>query len=581
MPTNVSVPIWRCDFCGATFRQNEAAAQRCEAAGQPVILPPGSLMLDYHDARHLNGNWEGGFQMHQLYPFPGRFGTVASEYNQAAGHTVSYAVDVDPEQCRDERGIYRFPGGRQPREVRTEHLDPYEPGALTVAPNTWLGHYRGLQPTDDYGWILDAVGLPRSAMNPNRDVADWWVRPLTPEVRAVLDAIGAWPKLIENRPDRRRYRDEWLVNNKLGGYALGVTREEGRPASKQRAVWYLRGADQDRLVGEVNDLWRRWRGGASVGARCEPEAVHAPQPRLVSMREHLTASKLSKELKALVAATGVEWPARTDATTYANLLIDKTVEYRMETDDRLFAAAIVIAVKGRKGGVGKSTVAAALARRLARAGHSVVLVDFDVAGPSQHLIHDLGPVATDTERVMVLPSETDVPGLRVFSPGQIFGPAAKNQWSETTVQQWVDFVGSSLDLGGADFVVLDMPPGESALHSAVSNSHTSRIDAEVHVTTGHPLALADAERDLCNGRGRARYRYLVENLSRIRGNIGLGHEVEMRLHGVTDEAVRALATRSQTEWGGSLPWVSGVDELASTPEMDDLAVMIAATPVPS
>lgn len=579
MPTNVSTPIWRCDICGERFGPDQATAERCESAGQPSIMPAGTLMLGYGS---LHGSYDDRFVLRQLYPFKNghRMGTLAARHHQRAGHTVTYAIDLDPAlYWNADRDYYEWPNGLQPKQIDSEHLTPNRAGVLQLHTNAWLGHHASIRDHADCDWLFAAVGLTRGTLNPDRDRYSRWARPLTPAVLAVLDAINAYPKFISDKPAIRHYGNSLQLNDTLSNYALGKTRVEGRQANTRRTLWYLRGANEDQLVAEVNDLWRRWRGGSTCWDRggfggSEPmpvEDIDVPRPYMVSTKDHLTASKLPKRLKELVAATGVEWPARTDASAYARILIDKTLEYRMETEARLFPGARVIAVRGRKGGVGKSTVAAALARRLAVAGRSVVLVDFDVAGPSQHIIHNLGEIRADTERVMVLPSETDVPGLRVFSPGQVFGADAKTQWSETTVGQWVDFVGSSLDLGGAEFVVIDMPPGESGLHHVIGDvADRGAVDVEVHVTTGHPLSLGDTERDLVKFRPVAGTRFLVENLSRVRGFVGMGNSVEVRLHGITEDAP-AMAERTGTEWAGSLPWAASVAALADSPEITKLA----------
>lgn len=580
MVINVSKPMWRCEICGETFGESKETAERCESAGRPFELPPGTLMLDYN----ARGGWKQteGFQIRRLFAGGFRYGTVAATHHQRTGHTVKYVLDLNPPDYWDAaRGYHRWPDSSQPSTVTSEVLWPNLPGRLQLRGATWLGHHATINDHADYGWLFDAVGLPRGTLDPTGELRQaYWTRPLTPEIKAVLDELHAYPDFIHNRRDIRRLTHPWIIKTRAASLALNtVGRVNGAgPANTRRTLWYLRGADEDALCERLNDMWRTWRGGTGtlVGGKwdvCEVGTEDVPAPKVRSTRDHLTASKLTRRLKELAAATGVEWPARTNATAYCNLLLDKLLEYRVETDSSLFPGRRVIEVKGRKGGVGKSTVAAALARRLALAGRRVALVDFDLAGPSQHILHNLpAGVATDTKRVMILPTETDVPGLVVFSPGQVFPAAANNQWSETTTGQWVDFVGSSLDLGDAEIVVLDMPPGESGLHARLSGSS---IDVEVHVTTGHPLSLADTERDLVSDQARSRRRYLVENLSRVRGTVGSGEQVEVRLHGLTEDAP-AMAERARVDWAGSLPWaIGGVAELADSDEIIHLAKLVS------
>lgn len=588
MPTNIAEPIWACDICRQGFGGDRAAAQRCESAGPPVAIPNGALLLDYEQQSTGDGTRPAGFHLHPLYRYPDRIGTVAATHHTRAGHFLTYAIGVDPRRHWDaSRGRYRWPQDGEPRRVAGTDLHPHRPGALQIRARRRIGAHRGIGDRADHGWILDAVGLSRGRA-PGIDVdgrSARWVRPLTAEVKAVLDALHAYPVFLEPHPELRRRRDgrPATVNTgpALGSLAFGTAgrvRPDG-PANARRALWFLRGADEQKLIAQINAMWREWRGGSGrldhgsdpnkIWDDCPVGVYDVPVPRLRSTHDHLTASKLTSRLKALIAATGVDWPARTNATAYCSLLITKTLEYRMDTERTLFPGVRVVAVRGRKGGVGKSTVAAALARRLAQDGHTVVLVDFDLAGPSQHLIHNLGPVVTDTDRVMIQPAPAGVDRLQVFSPGQIFGPDTTPQWSDTTVAQWTDFVGSSLDLADADIVVLDMPPGGNGLHAHLTGDR-GRADVEVHVTTGHPLALADTERDLA-APARPGRRYLVENLSRISGTDPDGRTTEIRLFGITTDAPE-LAARTGTAWAGSLPWVAGpFTTLADSTEIRALA----------
>lgn len=579
MVSNVSKPIWRCDVCGETFGESRETAERCESAGKPIELPAGTLMLDFEAHRGLTR--PAGFFLRRLYPGAFRYGTLAATHHQRTGHTVKYVLDLDPVLYWDaDRRYHRWPNGSQPNTTTSEVLWPHVAGKLQLRGAHWLGHHGGVNDHEDFGWLLDAVGLPRGTIDPSAEMRQvYWTRPLTPEIKAVLDELHAYPDFFPERPDIRRLTHPWMVKTRAAALALNTVGRvhAGATPNTRRTVWYLSGADQATAIETLNAMWREWRGGTGklVGGTwdtCELGDYDVPAPKVRSTRDHLTASKLPRKVKDLVAATGVEWPARTNATAYCNLLLDKLLEYRVETDSSLFPGRRVIAVRGRKGGVGKSTVAAALAQRLAYAGRRVALVDFDLAGPSQHILHNLpAGVDTDTDRVMIRPSKSSVHGLVVFSPGQVFPPAANNQWSQTTIGQWVDFVGSSLDLGDTEIVVLDMPPGESAVHANLS----SAIDVEVHVTTGHPLSLADTERDLVAERRRPLSRYLVENLSRVRGVTGDGVAVEIRLHGLTEDAP-ALAERTKSTWAGSLPWATGgVIELANCDELAQLAKLVS------
>jgi hypothetical protein len=76
MPTNISKPRWICDICGECHEENRAAAERCEAAGPPVTLPDGELLLTY-DAH----SYRPSFGLVVLHPHP-RIVTAATKWNE-------------------------------------------------------------------------------------------------------------------------------------------------------------------------------------------------------------------------------------------------------------------------------------------------------------------------------------------------------------------------------------------------------------------------------------------------------------------------------------------------------------------
>ncbi len=128
--------------------------------------------------------------------------------------------------------------------------------------------------------------------------------------------------------------------------------------------------------------------------------------------------------------------------------------------------SVLLAVGGGKGGTGKSTVALALAARLAAAGEQVVLADLDFGGANLHTM--LGLPATGTSLVDFLYRKSDrrlrlgdclvatpFPGLRLL-PGDGFMPGIANLefWRKRRLLREL------LQLSG-DFVVCDLGAGSS------------------------------------------------------------------------------------------------------------------------
>lgn len=572
MPIDVATPIWACTICGARFGTDLQAAARCEDAGPPRVLPGSELLLDYRPGPGQ------GFTLHQLHPLPGRVGTLASAYTADAGHVAYYLVDCDPAQHVGADGTLRLPSP-EPARVQSDWLTPHQPGTVNVRSS--MGVRRGFQaPAGAAAWIADAVGLSRPGAPADADVDLEQVRALTDPVKAVLDALGA--SIVPARgTGHPQYGFQWSHGHGQGALAAEAGRGRDGAVNRDRARWWLHSADPQAAAAEANARWQQWRDGQSGDV---------PTPRLVCPPgddgRALSASKLSRRLRDLVAATGVPWPARTSATAYIRTLITETLGFTMPFTDLLFPGLRVVAFYGGKGGVGKSTAAAAFARRAAATGRRVTVVDCDLTGPTQHVLFNLGRVLTDPAAKRLLPSPTDVPGLSVFSAGQVFASDAAVQWDAQSTQQWLSFVGSSLDLDEVDLVVLDLPAGDHPVYDVVFDPRRVTLTAAVHVTSGHRVSLAAAERSLDRVSRRALpalagRHVLVENLSRAAGLTEAGQMAEIRLVG-DEGAARALGGRFALEWGGSLPWAPDPADLAQSPQMADLVdQVLAGVPCPA
>ena len=147
----------------------------------------------------------------------------------------------------------------------------------------------------------------------------------------------------------------------------------------------------------------------------------------------------------------------------------------------------LIAVASCKGGVGKSTVAAALACELAQRGHRVGLLDTDIFGPSIPTLFDCrdldlqaGPGNT------LLPAQVGALKLMSFgfwlgdAPAVMRGPMVTNY-----IQQLLHGV----QWGALDYLFLDLPPGTGDIQLTITQA--VRLNGAVVVTTPQPLALAD------------------------------------------------------------------------------------------
>ena len=147
----------------------------------------------------------------------------------------------------------------------------------------------------------------------------------------------------------------------------------------------------------------------------------------------------------------------------------------------------LIAVASCKGGVGKSTVAAALACELAGRGHRVGLLDTDIFGPSIPTLFDCRDLDLKAgPGNMLLPAQVGALKLMSFgfwlgdAPAVMRGPMVTNY-----IQQLLHGV----QWGELDYLFLDLPPGTGDIQLTITQA--VQLNGAVVVTTPQPLALAD------------------------------------------------------------------------------------------
>jgi ATP-binding protein involved in chromosome partitioning len=154
-------------------------------------------------------------------------------------------------------------------------------------------------------------------------------------------------------------------------------------------------------------------------------------------------------------------------------------------------AKSVIAVGSGKGGVGKSTIAVALALGLKRAGSKVGLLDTDVYGPS--IPHLLGlenappPAVVDGKVPPVL-----FDGMPVMSMGFLLPPGKAVVWRGPMLHSYVTQFLRDVAWGDLDYLIIDMPPGTGDV--ALSLSQVLPVTGSVIVCTPQEVALLDATR---------------------------------------------------------------------------------------
>jgi ATP-binding protein involved in chromosome partitioning len=151
-------------------------------------------------------------------------------------------------------------------------------------------------------------------------------------------------------------------------------------------------------------------------------------------------------------------------------------------------------VMSGKGGVGKSSVSAGLAIKLANSGYRVGLLDVDIHGPSLAGIMGVkGLLKVSAER-KVTPHEVDE-HLKVVSMQSLMkdhdqaiiwrGPAKTG-----VIRQFL----SDVDWGDLDFLIVDAPPGTG--DEPLSVAQTIPESRAVIVTTPQDVALSDVRKSI-------------------------------------------------------------------------------------
>lgn len=148
-----------------------------------------------------------------------------------------------------------------------------------------------------------------------------------------------------------------------------------------------------------------------------------------------------------------------------------------------------ILVGGGKGGVGKSSVSAGIARGLREAGLDVGLLDADLSGPSQNLL--LSCSRMEGAAGEIVPAQSSE-GIRVVSTGLISRADSALVWSGPTATAAIESFASPGVWAGADVVIVDLPPGHGEIAMKVATSFL-RARA-VLVTTGSALAVDECRR---------------------------------------------------------------------------------------
>jgi ATP-binding protein involved in chromosome partitioning len=173
----------------------------------------------------------------------------------------------------------------------------------------------------------------------------------------------------------------------------------------------------------------------------------------------------------------------------------KSIEIRVDDFERPaqplgtigLTAKAVIAVAAGKGGVGKSTLAAAIALTLEKLGAKVGLMDADIYGPSvPHMLGLEGRPQIADSKIQPIRSGT----MPVMSMGFLIERDQAVAWRGPMLNGSITQFLRDTAWGDLDFLIIDMPPGTGDV--AITLSQLIPLTGAVIVCTPQEVALLDA-----------------------------------------------------------------------------------------
>jgi ATP-binding protein involved in chromosome partitioning len=149
----------------------------------------------------------------------------------------------------------------------------------------------------------------------------------------------------------------------------------------------------------------------------------------------------------------------------------------------------VLAISSGKGGVGKSTVTANLARSFVKQGFKVAVLDADVYGFSIPRMLGVNSEPTIVDK-MIIPVETE--GIKVISMGFFVPDDTPVIWRGPLLHKTISQFITDVHWGNPDILLLDLPPGTGDI--TITIAQMLPASELVVVTTPQPAAANVATR---------------------------------------------------------------------------------------
>lgn len=218
---------------------------------------------------------------------------------------------------------------------------------------------------------------------------------------------------------------------------------------------------------------------------------------------HISDNKVSFDIQLTTAACPVKSQFKKSAEDLVNALegveevnVNMTAAQKshlfQNENSGLKKVKSIIAISSCKGGVGKSTIAACLAKEIAKRGYKIGLLDADLFGPSVPILFNLhNPKVFMTPEKKLIPVEKD--NLKIMSFGFLMGESAAIMRGPM-VSGYIQQLLHNVDWGELDYLLIDFPPGTGDIQLTITQS--SQIDGAVIITTKQSLSVADVAKGI-------------------------------------------------------------------------------------
>ncbi|WP_022819850.1 Mrp/NBP35 family ATP-binding protein [Fusobacterium russii] len=220
----------------------------------------------------------------------------------------------------------------------------------------------------------------------------------------------------------------------------------------------------------------------------------------------------------------------------------------------------VIAIMSGKGGVGKSTVTAILAKELKKMGYSVGIMDADITGPSIPRLMDIKDRRSTTDGQYFMPVTTKE-GIKVISLNSVLpneeeavvwrGPVI----ASAVMQFWNEVVWDDLD-----YLLIDMPPGTGDVPLTVMKSIPLKGVIMVSIPQDMVSMIVAKAVNMAK-KLKVEVLGLIQNMSYISCN-----ECKHKIY-LSDDEDRELIEKMGVELLGELPMTKEIAKLSKGQEL--------------